>query len=106
VDHEVEALLRSWKDEVAGEQVVLRLADAEGVLAARVALLEPLLADRVGTSSRCSSWAAFASVITECIHARVFTVFAGKSRTTERPCLRISTRCGPMAARSRAEYRA
>ena len=92
---------------MAGEQVVLRFAHAEGVLAAGVARLEPLLADRVpGTPSRWSSWAALASVINERIQFRVFTVFAGKSRTTDRPCLRISTMCGPMAARSRAEYRA
>src|SRR5215468_405118 len=32
--------------------------------------------------------------------------FAGKSRTTERSCRRMSTTCGPIAARSRADRRA
>src|SRR5688500_18355911 len=47
VNDDVEALAGSRRDEIAGEQIVVRFADLERVLAASIALLKPPLADRV-----------------------------------------------------------
>src|SRR5215510_13542479 len=58
-----------------------------------------------GTSRTCSSCATWASAISERIQVRQRIFFSRKSRTTERSHLKMSTTCGPIAARSRADSR-
>jgi hypothetical protein len=48
MDEDVEAFVRGRRDEMAREQIECRLADLIWVLAALVALSQPLLAERVG----------------------------------------------------------
>ena len=105
MNDDIEAFVRRRRDEIARELVVLGVADLERVLAAGIAFAKPLLADRVGNVEPMKSWSTWASVINERVQSRFFTVLAGKSSTTERPCRRISTTCGSIAARSRADRR-
>jgi len=106
VNNDLKAFAGSRWDEIAREQVVLCPGYLERVLAAPITFAQPLSADRVRYIEQVSSCAALASEINERIQLRLLTVLAGKSKTMERPCRRISTMCGPMAARSRAEKRA
>ena len=47
VNDDVEALVGSWRDEIAREQIVVRFAYLERVLATHISLPKPLLADRI-----------------------------------------------------------
>jgi hypothetical protein len=103
VNDDVEALAGSRRNEITREQIVLRFAYLEGVLAAGISLPQPLSADRVRNVEEMQLVGDGSLSNQRTIQRRLPTVFAGKSRTMDRPCRRISTMCGPMA--SRAEKR-
>lgn len=47
VKDNVESLFNSWRNKIAREQIVVRLADLKRVVATRITFLEPLFADRI-----------------------------------------------------------
>ena len=106
VGDNIEAFVGSGRNEIACEYFECLFTYFVRMFAVRVSLPKPMLTDCVRNIQDMKLVGDVSLSYQDRIQLRNITVFTGKSRTTERSCRRMSTMCGPIAARSRADRRA